>query len=60
LPGGHWLDLLVGYQPYRAVTLCAFDLLEVDRIDLRGKPIEVRKNKLPGLLARAEQTGDDG
>ncbi len=43
-------DLLRSYRHDRAVTLCAFDLLEIDGIDLRGKPIEVRKNKLAGLL----------
>jgi bifunctional non-homologous end joining protein LigD len=36
-----------------AVTLCAFDLLELDGDDLRREPIEVRKATLKGLLRRA-------
>jgi bifunctional non-homologous end joining protein LigD len=36
-----------------AVTLCAFDLLELDSEDLRREPIEVRKATLKGLLRRA-------
>lgn len=36
-----------------AVTLCAFDLLELDGEDLRRQPIEVRKGTLKGLLRRA-------
>jgi bifunctional non-homologous end joining protein LigD len=36
-----------------AVTLCAFDLLELDGEDLRREPIEVRKATLKGLLRRA-------
>jgi ATP-dependent DNA ligase len=36
-----------------AVTLCAFDLLELDGEDLRREPIEVRKRTLKGLLRRA-------
>lgn len=35
------------------VTLCAFDLLELDGEDLRRQPIEVRKSTLKGLLRRA-------
>ena len=34
-----------------AVTLCAFDLLELDGRDLRHEPIEVRKRELAALLA---------
>jgi bifunctional non-homologous end joining protein LigD len=36
-----------------AVSLCAFDLLELDGEDLRREPIEVRKATLKGLLRRA-------
>lgn len=39
-----------------AVTLCAFDLLELDGVDLRPEPIEVRKRTLSGLL-RHEHRG---
>ena len=35
-----------------AVTLCAFDLLELDGVDLRQEPIEVRKRTLSRLLRR--------
>jgi bifunctional non-homologous end joining protein LigD len=35
-----------------AVTLCAFDLLELDGEDLRREPIEVRKATIKGLLRR--------
>ena len=35
-----------------AVTLCAFDLLELDGHDLRDQPIEVRKARLTLLLDR--------
>jgi bifunctional non-homologous end joining protein LigD len=40
-------------QHDHAVTLCAFDLLELDGQDLRREPIEVRKATLKGLLRRA-------
>jgi bifunctional non-homologous end joining protein LigD len=36
-----------------AVSLCAFDLLQLDGEDLRREPIEVRKATLKGLLRRA-------
>jgi bifunctional non-homologous end joining protein LigD len=36
------------------VTLCAFDLLELDGEDLRREPIEVRKATLKGLLRRGQ------
>ncbi len=36
-----------------AVSLCAFDLLQLDGEDLRRDPIEVRKATLKGLLRRA-------
>jgi bifunctional non-homologous end joining protein LigD len=39
-------------QHDNAVTLCAFDLLELDE-DLRREPIEVRKATLKGLVRRA-------
>jgi bifunctional non-homologous end joining protein LigD len=35
-------------------VLCAFDLIELNGTDLRRDPIEKRKQKLQGLLARAE------
>jgi ATP-dependent DNA ligase len=38
-----------------AVTLCAFDLLELDGEDLRREPIEVRKATLKGLVRDLEQ-----
>jgi bifunctional non-homologous end joining protein LigD len=38
-----------------AVTLSAFDLLELDGEDLRREPIEVRKATLKGLLRRAQR-----
>ena len=34
------------------MTLCAFDLLELDGVDLRPEPIEVCKRTLEGLLRR--------
>jgi bifunctional non-homologous end joining protein LigD len=40
-------------QHDHAVTLCAFDLLELDGEDLRHAPIETRKATLNGLLRRA-------
>ena len=40
-------------QHDNCVTLCAFDLLELDGEDLRREPIEVRKATLKGLLRRA-------
>jgi bifunctional non-homologous end joining protein LigD len=36
-----------------AVTLCAFDLLELDGVDMRRQPIEERKQLLAKLLRRA-------
>ena len=45
-------DLLRHRRPDDAVTLCAFDLLELDGVDLRREPIEVRKRTLKGLLRR--------
>jgi bifunctional non-homologous end joining protein LigD len=39
-------------QHDNAVSLCAFDLLELDGEDLRREPIEVRKATLKGLLRR--------
>ena len=35
-----------------AVTLCAFDLLELDGTDIRREPIEERKRLLTKLLRR--------
>jgi bifunctional non-homologous end joining protein LigD len=45
-------DLLRYRRQDDAVTLCAFDLLELDGVDLRREPIEVRKRTLKGLLRR--------
>ena len=46
-------DMIRLRQHDNAVTLCAFDLLELDGEDLRREPIEVRKATLKGLLRRA-------
>jgi bifunctional non-homologous end joining protein LigD len=40
-----------GRQHDHTVTLCAFDLIELDGRDLRGAPIEDRKAALTDLLA---------
>jgi bifunctional non-homologous end joining protein LigD len=40
-------------QHDKGVTLCAFDLMELDGEDLRREPVEVRKATLKGLLRRA-------
>ena len=40
-------------QHDNGVSLCAFDLLELDGEDFRREPIEVRKATLKGLLRRA-------
>ena len=40
-------------QHDNGVTLCAFDLMELDGEDLRREPIEVRKATLKGLLRRS-------
>jgi bifunctional non-homologous end joining protein LigD len=45
-------DLLRYRRQDDTVTLCAFDLLELDSVDLRREPIEVRKRTLNGLLRR--------
>jgi bifunctional non-homologous end joining protein LigD len=45
-------DLLRYRRQDDAVTLCAFDLLEFDGVDLRREPIEVHKRTLKGLLRR--------
>ena len=45
-------DLLRYRRQDDAVTLCAFDLLELDGVDLRQEPIEVRKRTLSRLLRR--------
>jgi bifunctional non-homologous end joining protein LigD len=49
-------DLLRYRRRDQAVTLCAFDLLEVDGRDMRREAIEQRKSALAGLLGR-EQDG---
>jgi bifunctional non-homologous end joining protein LigD len=46
-------DMIRWRQHDNAVTLCAFDLLELDGEDLRREPIEVRKATLKGLLRHA-------
>jgi bifunctional non-homologous end joining protein LigD len=45
-------DLIRYRRQDHAVTLCAFDLLELDGEDLRRTPIELRKATLKGLLRR--------
>src|SRR5208283_961200 len=45
-------DLLRYRRQDDAVTLCAFDLLELDGVDLRPEPIEVGKRTLSRLLRR--------
>ena len=45
-------DLIRHRRQDHAVTLCAFDLLELDGEDLRREPIEVRKRTLQRLLRR--------
>ena len=47
-------DMIRWRQPDSAVSLCAFDLLELDGEDLRRDPIEVRKATLKALLRRAQ------
>jgi ATP-dependent DNA ligase len=49
-------DLLRCQRRDQVVTLCAFDLLELDGKDLRGQPIEERKGALARLL-RSEHAG---
>jgi len=46
-------DLIRGHRPLAAAVHCAFDLLELDGEDLRGQPIEERKQRLAGLLRDA-------
>jgi bifunctional non-homologous end joining protein LigD len=46
-------DMIRWRRHDNTVTLCAFDLLELDGEDLRREPIEVRKATLKGLLRRA-------
>ena len=46
-------DLIRYRRQDHAVSLCAFDLIELDGNDLRREPIEVRKRTLKGLLRRA-------
>jgi ATP-dependent DNA ligase len=45
-------DLIRYRRQDHAVTLCAFDLLELDGDDLRRRPIEERKRALKRLLRR--------
>jgi bifunctional non-homologous end joining protein LigD len=44
-------------QHDNAVTLCAFDLLELDGEDLRREPIEVRKATPQGTIAPRDARG---
>jgi bifunctional non-homologous end joining protein LigD len=44
------VELLRGRREDRRVTLCAFDLIELNGRDLRAEPIEVRKGELERLL----------
>ena len=46
-------DLIRYRRQDHAVTLCAFDLIELDGEDLRREPIKVCKRTLKGLLRRA-------
>jgi ATP-dependent DNA ligase len=43
-------DLIRSFRHDHAAVLCAFDLLELDGEDLRGRPIEQRKQTLVRLL----------
>jgi bifunctional non-homologous end joining protein LigD len=43
-------ELLRGKRQGRHVFLCAFDLLELNGVDLRREPFEVRKATLDSLL----------
>jgi bifunctional non-homologous end joining protein LigD len=43
-------DLIRGHGRDGQAILCAFDLLEVNREDIRPAPIEDRKRRLAGLL----------
>jgi bifunctional non-homologous end joining protein LigD len=59
-------DLLRYRQHDHAATLCAFDLLELDGVDIRSTPIEERKQRLawtlrqthPGISINATYDGD--
>jgi bifunctional non-homologous end joining protein LigD len=60
-------ELIRSYRHDHAVTLCAFDLLEIDGGDLRRESIEKRKDRLRDLLRRShpgiafnEHYADDG
>jgi len=46
-------DLIRNWRHDHAVTLCAFDLLELNGEDLRRLPIEERKRRLANLLRDA-------
>ena len=46
-------DMIRWWQHDNAVTLSAFDLLELDGEDLRREPIEIRKATLKGPVCRA-------
>ncbi len=49
-------DLIRYRQQDHAVTLCAFDLLDLNGEDLRNAPLELRKATLKGLLRRGAAT----
>lgn len=46
-------DLIRNYGRGGAATLCAFDLIEIDGLDLTGQPIEDRKAALKRLLGKS-------
>ena len=46
-------DRIRGHGTLASATLCAFDLLQVDRRDLRREPLEARKRALAKLLPSA-------
>ena len=50
--GSHDFDALWDNSRDETVTLCAFDLLELNGEDWRGQPLLERKRRLRGLLAK--------
>jgi bifunctional non-homologous end joining protein LigD len=60
-------NLIRGHGTNKSAILCALDMLEINRQDIRGEPIEDRKRRLAGLLrmphggvALNEHFGGDG
>jgi bifunctional non-homologous end joining protein LigD len=47
-------DLLRSWRHDHAAVLCAFDLIELDGMDLRGAPLEQRKSQLAEVLGREQ------